>query len=44
MKINFSKNAPRDEAKMLDLIKQSKYFSLISGRFFGHINPKKMSS
>ena len=40
MKIIFSKSAPRDVAKMLHLIKQSKYFLLISGRFFGHFNPK----
>ena len=40
MKIIFSKNAPRDVAKMLYLIKQSKYFLLISGRFFGHFYPK----
>ena len=37
MKIVFSKNEPRDEAKMLHLTKQLKYFS---GRFFGHFNPK----
>ena len=40
MKIVFSKIEPRDVAKMLHLIKQSKYFLLISGRFFGHFNPK----
>ena len=40
MKIIFSKNAPRDVAKMLYLIKLSKYFLLISSRFFGHFNQK----
>ena len=40
MKIISSKNAPRDVTKMLHLIKLSKYFLLISGRFFGHFNPK----
>ena len=39
MQIIFSKNAPRDVAKMLHIIKQSKYFFLISGRFFGDFNP-----
>ena len=34
MKILFSKNAPKDVAKMLDLIKQSKYFLLISSSPF----------
>ena len=38
MKIIFSKSAPRDVAKMLHLIKHSKYFLLISGRLFGHFN------
>ena len=41
MKIIFSKSAPRDVAKMLHLLKQSKYFLLISGRFFGRFNAKK---
>ena len=40
MKIIFSKSAPRDVAKMLHLIKHSKYFLLISGRFFVHFNAK----
>ena len=40
MKIIFSKNRLRDLAKMLHLIKQSKYFLLIYGRFFDHFYPK----
>ena len=40
MKIIFSKNAPKGVTIMLHLIKQSKYFLLISGRFFGNFNLK----
>ena len=40
MKIIYSKNEPRDVAKMLHLKKQLKYFLLISGHFFGHFNLK----
>ena len=40
MKILFSKNVPKDVAKMLHLMKQSKLLLLISGRFFVYFNPK----